>query len=167
VPVQTTTVDAELPTQRAATSGGTVEFAERAADGDASVNLICVNADELPRFARTVGPESSRAPQTSESGLGDRRDPCPLGGGLRAARRDLGLQPLHRRQPQPGGTDPGRPRPATGVAAAPRHEPELGLPAGFRFMFMFDFFSTIQRKNPVAVIEAFKRAFAPGEARTW
>ena len=28
---------------------------------------------------------------------------------------------------------------------------------------MFDYLSTIQRKNPVGLIEAFKRAFAPGE----
>ena len=30
-------------------------------------------------------------------------------------------------------------------------------------MFMFDFFSTLERKNPAGVIEAFTRAFAPGE----
>jgi glycosyltransferase involved in cell wall biosynthesis len=40
---------------------------------------------------------------------------------------------------------------------------DLGLPDGFRFLFMFDFFSTIQRKNPVGLIDAFQRAFAPGE----
>jgi glycosyltransferase involved in cell wall biosynthesis len=40
---------------------------------------------------------------------------------------------------------------------------ELGVPDGFRFLFMFDFFSTIQRKNPVGLIEAFRQAFEPGE----
>jgi len=34
---------------------------------------------------------------------------------------------------------------------------------GFMFLFVFDYLSTIQRKNPVGLIEAFKRAFAPGE----
>jgi glycosyltransferase involved in cell wall biosynthesis len=34
---------------------------------------------------------------------------------------------------------------------------------GFLFLFVFDYLSTIQRKNPVGLIEAFKRAFAPGE----
>jgi glycosyltransferase involved in cell wall biosynthesis len=40
------------------------------------------------------------------------------------------------------------------------------LPDGFVFLFAFDFFSTLQRKNPLGVIEAFKRAFAPGEGPT-
>jgi len=39
----------------------------------------------------------------------------------------------------------------------------LGLPEGFEFLFPFDYLSTIQRKNPVGLIEAFKRAFSPDE----
>jgi glycosyltransferase involved in cell wall biosynthesis len=39
----------------------------------------------------------------------------------------------------------------------------LGVPEGFLFVFAFDYLSTIQRKNPVGLVEAFKRAFAPGE----
>jgi glycosyltransferase involved in cell wall biosynthesis len=39
----------------------------------------------------------------------------------------------------------------------------LGVPEGFLFLFAFDYLSTVQRKNPVGLIEAFKRAFAPGE----
>ena len=35
-------------------------------------------------------------------------------------------------------------------------------PSGFLFLFVFDYLSTIQRKNPVGLIEAFKLAFAPG-----
>lgn len=38
---------------------------------------------------------------------------------------------------------------------------ELGLPENkFIFLFMFDFHSTIARKNPFATLEAFKQAFA-------
>ena len=33
----------------------------------------------------------------------------------------------------------------------------------FTFLFMFDFFSTLRRKNAAGLIEAFTRAFAPGE----
>ena len=39
----------------------------------------------------------------------------------------------------------------------------LGVPEGLLFLFVFDYLSTIQRKNPVGLIEAFKLAFAPGE----
>jgi glycosyltransferase involved in cell wall biosynthesis len=51
------------------------------------------------------------------------------------------------------------------VAPAPDMTREqLGLPPGrFVFFFSFDFFSTLERKNPFGLIEAFKRAFEPGE----
>jgi glycosyltransferase involved in cell wall biosynthesis/2-polyprenyl-3-methyl-5-hydroxy-6-metoxy-1,4-benzoquinol methylase len=43
---------------------------------------------------------------------------------------------------------------------------DLGLPDdALVFLFVFDFFSTIERKNPIGLIEAFKRAFPePGRA---
>jgi glycosyltransferase involved in cell wall biosynthesis len=42
---------------------------------------------------------------------------------------------------------------------------ELGLPDGFTFLFLFDFVSA-ERKNPLGVVEAFIRAFSPGEGPT-
>ena len=40
---------------------------------------------------------------------------------------------------------------------------DVGLPDDrFVFLFVYDFFSTLERKNPLALIEAFKRAFEPG-----
>ncbi|MGZ7040020.1 MAG: glycosyltransferase family 4 protein, partial [Thermoanaerobaculia bacterium] len=46
-----------------------------------------------------------------------------------------------------------------------RTRAELALPDGFLFYFCFDFESVSERKNPLAVINAFKRAFPnPGEA---
>jgi len=50
----------------------------------------------------------------------------------------------------------------------PRERPllsrrELGLPEGSVFLFCFDFDSVFERKNPLGVIEAFGRAFAPDE----
>ena len=39
---------------------------------------------------------------------------------------------------------------------------DLAIPDGFVFLFSFDFMSVFERKNPLGVIEAFKRAFAPG-----
>jgi glycosyltransferase involved in cell wall biosynthesis len=44
---------------------------------------------------------------------------------------------------------------------------ELGLPENrFAFLFAFDFYSTLERKNPFGLIEAFSRAFAPAEGPT-
>ena len=51
--------------------------------------------------------------------------------------------------------------PDPGAAAVP-----FELPDGFVFLFAFDFFSTLQRKNPLGLVEAFKRAFEPGEGPT-
>ena len=39
----------------------------------------------------------------------------------------------------------------------------LGLPQGFMFLFMFDYFSVFERKNPLAVVEAFVRGFSSEE----
>jgi glycosyltransferase involved in cell wall biosynthesis len=46
------------------------------------------------------------------------------------------------------------------VSSCSRHE--LGLPRGFLFLFLFDHHSIFERKNPLATIEAFGRAFRPG-----
>jgi hypothetical protein len=40
---------------------------------------------------------------------------------------------------------------------------ELGLPDGFMFLFAFDYGGVMERKNPLAVVRAFARAFASGE----
>ena len=42
----------------------------------------------------------------------------------------------------------------------------LGLPEGFVFLFCFDLFSVLERKNPLGLIEAFCRAFEPSEGPT-
>jgi glycosyltransferase involved in cell wall biosynthesis len=46
---------------------------------------------------------------------------------------------------------------------SPDDEPALCLPTGFRFLVMFDFLSTLERKNPLGAIDAYKRAFAVGD----
>jgi hypothetical protein len=53
--------------------------------------------------------------------------------------------------------------PPVQAPAEPAAALRLGVPDGFLFLFVFDYLSTIQRKNPVGLIEAFKLAFAPGE----
>jgi glycosyltransferase involved in cell wall biosynthesis len=42
-------------------------------------------------------------------------------------------------------------------------QPPLHLPSGFRVLAMFDFLSTLERKNPLGAIEAYRRAFEPGD----
>jgi len=40
---------------------------------------------------------------------------------------------------------------------------DLDLDNRFMFLFTFDFMSVMKRKNPIGLIEAFKKAFTPGE----
>ena len=47
-----------------------------------------------------------------------------------------------------------------------RSRAHFGLPEGFLFLFAFDFLSSVDRKNPIGAIEAFGRAFSPGEGPT-
>ncbi len=44
----------------------------------------------------------------------------------------------------------------------PASRAALGLPDGYVFLTMFDYASSLRRKNPLAAIEAFRRSFAPG-----
>lgn len=39
----------------------------------------------------------------------------------------------------------------------------FGLPSGFKILMMFDYLSTLERKNPLGAIEAFRRAFEPND----
>ena len=57
-------------------------------------------------------------------------------------------------------------QPAVTIPAfAPRPREAFGLPAdGFLFLFAFDMASGMERKNPLGLIRAFRRAFAPAEA---
>lgn len=53
------------------------------------------------------------------------------------------------------------------LPVAPREAPrlsreQLGLREGFTFLFIFDFASGFERKNPLGAVEAFGRAFEPG-----
>ena len=48
----------------------------------------------------------------------------------------------------------------------PRPRAALGLPDGFVFLYSFDYLSVFERKNPLAAIAAFTRAFSPGDGAT-
>ena len=54
--------------------------------------------------------------------------------------------------------------PPLAVAEDGALQPALGeLPAGFRVLVMFDYLSTLERKNPLGAIDAYRRAFEPDD----
>jgi glycosyltransferase involved in cell wall biosynthesis len=128
------------------------------------VNVICVNADELPRFAYDVGPEFfrdrysvgiwwwevSRFPERYHDAF-QTVDEIWVGSDFVreaiAAETDKPVLTLPLGIELPEDAPPARDR--------------LGLPEGFMFLFTFDFDSVFERKNPLGVVEAFRRAFPP------
>lgn len=129
-------------------------------------NVICLNADTLRSFATDVGVElfadrytagvwfweSTVFPRACLEGLAFVDEVWVASDYVREViaqhtRKPVVVAPLAIERP-----------PRVELSRA-----DLGLPEGFEFLFSFDFFSVFERKNPLAVIEAFTKAFAPGE----
>ena len=127
---------------------------------------MCVNADRLPTVLDRLGSGFSHGRSTIGVWAWEVEDfPGPLHGAARLvdevwtcsahARRAIAAAvdaPVHNVPP------PVLPRPR-----ADRSRRQLGLTDAYTFLFCFDFFSIVDRKNPFGVIDAFTRAFAPGE----
>lgn len=146
--------------------GGEREDARERGGAPHAINLLCVNADQVPSLA------------------------MDLGHGFFAGRYTIGLWwwevdrfPEHWLEAfeyvdevwaatahVADAISPISPVPVVKVTlpvTLPRFErmprERLGLPEGFLYLFAFDHLSVFARKNPLGLIEAFKRAFAPGE----
>jgi glycosyltransferase involved in cell wall biosynthesis/SAM-dependent methyltransferase len=140
-------------------------FDERASDGLYSTNIICLNAEHLLSFTRgeqrdllrdryTVGLwfwETNQLPPELRHAL-DYVDEVWVASPFVAeaitaeTSKPVLTFPLPVVKPEPSGLT----------------RADLGLTKeAFVFAYAFDFFSTIQRKNPLGLIEAYKRAFSP------
>lgn len=127
--------------------------------------IVAVNADELPDFVERLGEDYFEGPRIGIWGWETNSIP-------RRWQRAFALveeiwvysrfmaENIGAVSPVPVVVLPPPVEPAGASAATPLR---LGVPEGFLFVFVFDYLSTVQRKNPVGLIEAFKRAFAPGE----
>ena len=171
VPVRTTTVDPRLPRvigprgQRA--SAKTTDFTDLETDSETPFNLICVNAPELPHFYADVGVDFFEH-KHSIGVLAWEVDKVP-------EEWDYSFELLDELWVYSSYVErifsaaaPFLPVTRLPLPVVLRDQdgvvpPDLGIGPGFTFLFLFDFFSTLQRKNPVGLIEAFGRAFRPGE----
>ncbi len=169
VPVRTTTVDVNLPDvigpdgRRAQVK--TTDFADLHVDGELPFNLVCVNAPELPALHASLGPEFFEdrytigvwawevdvVPPSWDRAFGLVDEIWVYSRYVQEIVSNVSPVPVVRMAlpivaPPPGGEIVG-----------------LHLPDGFAFLFLFDFYSTLARKNPLGLIAAFERAFAPGE----
>ena len=169
VPVRTTTLDVNLPDVVAPDGSRaqikTTDFADLHVEGELPFNLICVNAPELPAFHAELGEEFFRDRYTIGVWAWEVDVVPPSWDRAFALVDEIWVYsayvqdilshvspvpvvrvPLPIVAPPPGG-DLG----------------DLHIPDGFTFLFLFDFYSTLARKNPLGLVEAFTRAFAPGE----
>jgi SAM-dependent methyltransferase len=169
VPVRTTTVDVNLPDvvgpdgRRAEIK--TTDFADLHVEGELPFNLICVNAPELPAFARELGPEFFEDRYTIGVWAWEVDVVPPSWDRAFALVDEIWVysryveEILSHVSPVPVVRVPlpiVAPPPGGDIGA-------LHLPDGFTFLFLFDFYSTLARKNPLGLVDAFTRAFAPGE----
>ncbi len=168
IPVATTTVEVVHPEDipgAPAEDYGRVRFSDVEETAHARFNLVLVNPEELPQFADVLGTDFF-ADRVSIGVWAWETDFIPDYWGERFELFDelwvysrFVAENLSRASPVPV-----VPVPIPIVPPDPEGEAlQVDLPDGYRFLYMFDFNSTAQRKNPVGLIEAFKRAFAPGE----
>jgi glycosyltransferase involved in cell wall biosynthesis len=167
VPVSTSSVDLHKLEPDASPHDGyaQVEYADLAGLERAGFDLVCINADELlgleraPRAGLFGGRPTIGVWAWETDHIPERWNPAfelldEIWVYSNYVARNLGKSapiPVYRIPPAVLPPDPGEVK------------LDLGVPSGFQFLFMFDFFSTIQRKNPVGLIEAFRQAFEPGE----
>lgn len=126
--------------------------------------LICVNPDELPDFVARVGGEHLQGIRIGVWGWETNSIP-PRWGPAFSLVEEIWVYSRFVATNIGAVTDVpvvALPPPVT-APTEPAPPNRLGLPDGFLFLFVFDYSSTNQRKNPVGLIEAFKRAFRPDE----
>ncbi|MET0145836.1 MAG: glycosyltransferase [Ilumatobacteraceae bacterium] len=134
--------------------------------GDLDINLVVVNSDQTPLVMErlwgrtrpdqhTVGVwawELEELPPTMLAGLPYVDEIWTYSRHGRDAIARAVATPVHV-----------VPLPVVDYGVAPAGHHPLGIDADFTFLFCFDVHSTIARKNPFGVVEAFQRAFRPGE----
>ncbi len=127
--------------------------------------IVAVNADELPDFVERLGDDYFQGPRIGIWGWETNSIPSRW-------RRAFALVDEIWVYSRFMAENIGAVAPVPVIALPPPVQPpaepaaplRLDVPDdGFLFLFLFDYLSTIQRKNPVGLIEAFKHAFAPGE----
>jgi glycosyltransferase involved in cell wall biosynthesis len=127
--------------------------------------IVAVNADELPSFVQRLGEDYFQGPRIGIWGWEIDTIPARWRGAFALVQEiwvysRFMAENIGAVAPVPTIALP----PPVQAPAEPAVPLRLDVPDdGPLFLFVFDYLSTIQRKNPIGLIEAFKRAFAPGE----
>jgi glycosyltransferase involved in cell wall biosynthesis len=140
----------------------------RTSEAGYDVNLLCVNADHTVHLAHELGPDFFAGRRTIGVWFWEVEDFPPEMTAAFAVldelwvASDFVLEAIAPVSPRPVRKFP---LPVV-VPSVPDDvtRSELGLPDDrFVFLFVYDFFSTAERKNPLGLIDAFTRAFGPDD----
>jgi glycosyltransferase involved in cell wall biosynthesis len=134
----------------------------RAHEAPYDTNVVCVNADQLPAFRRKFGPDLFKRRYTIGLWFWELTTfPAVYHGAFDLVDEIWVATRFVRDVLARSSSKPIRivPLPLEVPPAAPLERAKLGLPERFMFLFSFDFHSTFGRKNPLAVVDAFERAF--------
>jgi glycosyltransferase involved in cell wall biosynthesis len=139
-------------------------FEDLVHEGAHGFEIIAVNADELPAFVSRLGSEYFEGPRIGIWGWETNSIPPRWQKAFELVDEIWVYSRFMAANIGAVAPVPVVPLPPPVEIPVGSVEPQrLGVPDGFLFLFVFDYLSTIQRKNPVGLIEAFKLAFAPGE----
>lgn len=161
--VEVCTLTTGLPSSDGGSDYGRESYESRPPNDDLDAELICINADDLPWFMDRFGGVLSDAPRIGVWAWETDRIPARFDRPYRMLDEiwvysRFTAENVGARSPIPViALPPAVPTPSD------RPPLRLGVPDGFLYLFMFDYHSSIKRKNPVGLIEAFTRAFADGE----
>ncbi|MCW3068922.1 MAG: glycosyltransferase [Solirubrobacterales bacterium] len=166
VPVSTVTVPLHhlaLPVELEA-GYGRHGFEDLVHQGAHGFEIVAVNADELPDFVTRLGESYFEGPRIGIWGWETNSIP-PRWQRAFALVDEIWVYSRFMAE------NIGAVAPVPVVVLPPPVDPpkdlvkpvRLGVPEGFLFLFLFDYLSTVQRKNPVGLIEAFRHAFPAGD----
>ncbi len=142
---------------------GRHSYDELVSDGGHGFELVCVNPDELPGYVNSLGPGYFRGPRIGVWGWEVNTIPGRWSRAFPLVDEIWVYSRFVAENIRAVASIPVTALPPPVSAPAPEAPLRLDVPDGFLFLFIFDYMSTIQRKNPIGVIEAFRRAFAAGE----
>lgn len=142
-------------------------FADLARSGGHGFDLVAVNADELPGLVSRLGESYFQGPRIGIWGWETDSIPARWSEAFGLVEEIWVYSQFMARNigavsPVPVRTLPPPVDLPVKSTRSAKQSP-IEMPDGYLFLFIFDYLSTIERKNPVGLIEAFKLAFADGE----
>ena len=160
IPHSTISVDRHLQSRQGA------NYLAPASGAQYDTTLLCVNADMTPTVAAAVPSLLERSYRIGMWYWEVEDFPASQHEGFRHVDEVWVATDFVRRAIEPHSPVPVRtitpPMPQPRIVPGRTHA-DLGLPERPFFLFTFDYLSTVERKNPWGLVDAFEAAFGPGE----